>query len=453
MTLSLIATCSMLLMATLMTPVTSVESPASNSQGLFTSDFVTFVNADTERADLRAKRLNAIEKLTATYGRPLIWKALQKLWNSEALWSREPGLYFPNNYGLTWIEEVDNVYNYATTFYYENRYSANQWDQSTITAVDIPWEPTRTNYSGWNDDWAHDLSTMLFLTLFGSLALQPLKLNGGERLMYRTIRLCKDILHGATSALERSGFMTQTMNGVELGLIENFITSSMTAGYFYMALPLNVLERSLERMIRTIDSPTDDTQFDPASCLTLLTGGVAGLKDWIPITSCKNLHFTARGVLLMALENFKNLPVNVKNHFENSAVVLLRFKLSANKTLDMYFQEYLWLWNRHYWEHSLAFQYDNFTLNLSEFLTMKTFVFGLDDTGNHYSFNNFASEVDTFMEMTDDWVWNHHLILPNSTDMKETLKALNKADSMKPLEVETVSATFVRRLFRKLIWR
>ena len=196
--------------------------------------------------------------------------------------------------------------------------------------------------------------------------------------------------------------MTLTMSGVELGLIENFITSSMTAGYFYMALPLNVLERSLERMIKTIDSPTGDTQFDPASCLTLLTGGVAGLKDWIPITSCKNLHFTARGALLMALENFKNLPANVKDHFENSAVVLLRFKLNANKTLDMFFQQYLWLWNRHYWEHSLAFQYDNFTLNLSEFLTMKTFVFGLDDTGNHYSFNNFASEVDTFMEMTDD---------------------------------------------------
>ena len=154
----------------------------------------------------------------------------------------------------------------------------------------------------------------------------------------------------------------------------------------------------------------------------------------------------------MALENFKNGAVNVQPDFENSPAALLRFKLNANKTLDLNFQEYLWLWNRHYWEHSFAFQFDNFTLSLSEFMTLKTFV-SINDTGDYYTLKDYAAEVDTFMSFTDDWVWNHHLILPNSPDMKETLKALNKEDSKKALDEETVSHTFVRRLFRKLIWR
>ena len=59
------------------------------------------------------------------------------------------------------------------------------------------------------------------------------------------------------------------------------------------------------------------------------------------------------------------------------------------------------------------------------------------------------------MAFTDDWVWIHHLILPNSDDMKDTLKALNKEDSKKTTDEETMSTTMVERLVRKLVpfWR
>ena len=239
MALSFIATCLVLIMATSVAPGTSME--AGNSGEITNSDFVRFVNSDTGRADLQASRLSTIDQLITIYGKPLIWKTLQKLWNSQALWSREPGCNFVHNYGLTWVEEVDNAFNYATGFYYNVRYSAKQWDQSTITAVDIPWDPTQSNYADWRADWAHDLSTMLFLTLFGALALDGLKLNGGERLMYRKIQLCKDFLREAYTAIERTGLLTDTLPGVNLELIERYVATSMTAGFFYMALPLNAV--------------------------------------------------------------------------------------------------------------------------------------------------------------------------------------------------------------------
>ena len=101
----------------------------------------------------------------------------------------------------------------------------------------------------------------------------------------------------------------------------------------------------------------------------------------------------------MALENFKHLAMNLMPDFENPPIALLRFKLNSNKTLDLSFQDYMWLWNRHYWEHSFAFQHDNFTLNLSEFLTLKAFVF-TNDTGDYYFFKDYAALILSWLSPT-----------------------------------------------------
>ena len=45
----------------------------------------------------------------------------------------------------------------------------------------------------------------------------------------------------------------------------------------------------------------------------------------------------------------------------------------------------------------------------------------------------------------------HHLILPNSEEMKATLKKLNRADSEKATEEDTMPTPMVKRLVRKLV--
>ena len=128
----------MLLMATSATVVTAMTDDSSDS--VSNRDFQNSVDLWTENAELRAHRMTVIEKLTATYGNQPIFKSLQQLINSESLWSTETLCVFVHDYGLRWVEEVDSTFNHATGFYYDVRFSANQWDQSTITSVDIPCE-------------------------------------------------------------------------------------------------------------------------------------------------------------------------------------------------------------------------------------------------------------------------------------------------------------------------
>ena len=191
MTLSLFATCRMLLMATMMTMVTSMPEIARTVHGdsedsyagdpltwtitaipmirtVTNSEIVTFVGEhSTTQAELQ-DRLSKIGGLAATYSLPLIFHALKRLLARNALWATEMLHAFAPNYALEWIETPDAIYNYGTAFYYDIRYPANSFDDALITQMDINWEPTAEDFT--LGETASTLNLLLYLTLFGTSA-------------------------------------------------------------------------------------------------------------------------------------------------------------------------------------------------------------------------------------------------------------------------------------------
>ena len=127
--------------------------------------------------------------------------------------------------------------------------------------------------------------------------------------------------------------------------------------------------------------------------LTLVTSGLPGIKDWLDLTRAKNLDYIARGALLMALDNFKHLAPNCRPDFGTDTIVLLRFRLDLRKTWNLLNSGNLWLWSRHYWEHSYAFSYEDWTFNLNEFRTLRTFVFK-NSSGVNYNFEELGALLD-----------------------------------------------------------
>ena len=99
---------------------------------------------------------------------------------------------------------------------------------------------------------------------------------------------------------------------------------SLTKTWFYWALPLSVLTRSvkswLDGLQRGLNGATSDTA--ELEIKTIHEGG-----DWIGDGDNINLHYTARGALLMALFVYSGLGRGTKRLFANESLVLCRFKL------------------------------------------------------------------------------------------------------------------------------
>ena len=82
---------------------------------------------------------------------------------------------------------------------------------------------------------------------------------------------------------------------------------------------------------------------------------------------------------------------------------------------------------------------------------MKTFVFK-NTNGSDYTFEDFGSLMDTFMGFTPNFLWNHHLPLPNSPAMKTELQKIQKRDYKNSEATEHVEQNYspLRRLLQKL---
>ena len=227
--------------------------------------------------------------------------------------------------------------------------------------MDINWEPTAEDFT--LGETASTLNLLLYLTLFGTSAHLINKVTVAEQLIYRGITLSKDWVQNCIDAL------TASRLGTEPGL------DVMSNSYFYLAVPKVVLTKATAVLIKKLASNADpDYVFNTMRTLVLETSGLNQMKDWLGVTNEKNLHFTARGALLMALDNFKNLAPNSRDYFATQPIVLLLFRVDVRNTLNYQNLSNIWLWNRHYWEHSYAFNFDDWTFNLHEFNTMKTFV-------------------------------------------------------------------------------
>ena len=460
MTLSL-----MFLMATFVTTVTAMNAEETPTAGSSITWIVTDLterrgtvgrgelaefctqNSDGDQ-NLANSRLQSVVRLAATYSMPLIYHALRKLVLNSALWGTEALNAFPPNYALEWIETPDAGFNYGTTYYFDARYPANSWKDSAITQPDINWEPTQADFTflGLEDADDYGLDSLLFMTLFGTLAYLSNKVTLAEQLVYKGVTLSFDLLRNCYRALEHR----QLMNATPLYVMSNT--------YFYMAVPKLLLSKATLELLRKLDSTSDPEHvFNTMKTLILVTSGLAlpGFKDWLDITSEKNLHFTARGALMMALNNYKNLAPNCRSYYAKDTVVLLRFKMDMRKIANLNGTGNLWLWNRHYWEHSFAFNYDDWTFNLNEFRTLRTFVFKTP-TNIEYNFEDFAALMDTFMEFTPNYVWNHHLPLPNSEGMQRELQRIQNSEARNSRSTEqnypeeAQSFAPLRRLFRKL---
>ena len=391
------------------------------------------------------ERLRKIGGLVATYNLPLVYNALQRLWTQGALWVNEALHAFHPNYALEWIDSVDTQFNYGTAYYYDIRYPAHSFEDSMITQPEITWDATPEDLRLNMTAEATTLNQLLYLTLFGTLALMTNKITLAEQLIYRGVTLSVNVLQHCHSQLAASG------------LVNDSATNMMTNSYFYMALPQVILTKATQTLLRKLEANLDpDYVFNTAKTLVLETSGLENpIKDWLAVTDEKNLHFTARGALLMALDNFKHLAPNSRAYYANQPIVLLRFKMDLRKTFDLQNLNNMWLWNRHYWEHSFAFNYDHWTFNLNEFRTLRTFVFNKTTPGQNYNFEDFGSLMDTFMTFTPNFVWNHHLPLPNTPGMVEHLEKLKKrptpAADYEDIEDTGGLTAPLRRLLRNLV--
>ena len=132
-------------------------------------------------------------------------------------------------------------------------------------------------------------------------------------------------------------------------------SQTLTKTWFYFACPLSVLIRSLNHGMTSLrrdglDTSRDDFATSTFEFKTAMNTGT----DWIPKDENINLHFTARGALMMALYLLSRLPRGKREYFKGERLVLMRFRLPLRWILTGYAEKTLRLWNRLYFEHSLA---------------------------------------------------------------------------------------------------
>ena len=129
---------------------------------------------------------------------------------------------------------------------------------------------------------------------------------------------------------------------------------TLTKTWFYYACPLAVLIRTfnagLDHVVRHgLDRSTDDFE---AATVEFKTAHSS--SDWVPPGENINFHFTARGALLMCMFIYTRLSRGKKAFFDSEPLVLMRFKIPLKWLVKGFTEQTLRLWNRLYFEHSLA---------------------------------------------------------------------------------------------------
>ena len=209
---------------------------------------------------------------------------------------------------------------------------------------------------------------------------------------------------------------------------------SLTKAWFYMALPGNVLLRSVNSWIDGLARGTlaGGSTWQTAE-LEIKTAMEQG-GDWIPPNGNLNLHYTARGALAMALFVFGTLSRDSKKLFANENMLLLRFKLPLAWIVRSYTNQSLRLWNRLYFEHSLH-STQPIKLDALSLRTLRCFEF------NHLKHNKLQFNITQKMTVAQmfatqkrcmkvmgelNFYENYHLMLPIPLKEKLALEAETK---------------------------
>ena len=211
---------------------------------------------------------------------------------------------------------------------------------------------------------------------------------------------------------------------------------SLTKTWFYWAMPLTVLTRSFTFSKHQFGQHFFGYHWDKAE-VELKSTNNGG--DWTEEGENINLHFTARGALLMALFIYSGLSRSRKALFANEPLVLLRFKLPLRWVTAGFTQKTLRLWNRLYFEHSLA-SIVPVKLDVLALHTLRVFDFA---NFKHNKVKHNLSQRVTMAQLSATWniYWkmtgeknfylNHHLPLP--APLKEVLEADSKSSKKRSL--------------------
>ncbi len=143
----------------------------------------------------------------------------------------------------------------------------------------------------------------------------------------------------------------------------------------------------------------------------------------------------------MGLFTYSHLTRRRKPHFQNDRMVLLRFKLPLRTILAGHINKSLRLWNRHYFEHSLALTTMPLTFNIASLVTMNVFNFISYKTTQypqHYTWSRFEALYDIYFKVTKEknFFMENHLPLP--IPLRQTMedKKTRKRDSTESYNYE-----------------
>ena len=166
--------------------------------------------------------------------------------------------------------------------------------------------------------------------------------------------------------------------------------------------------------------------------------------DWIPKDENVNLHFTARGALMMALYLLSRLPRGKREYFKGERLVLMRFRLPLRWILTGYAEKTLRLWNRLYFEHSLASTAPIY-FDMASLATMQVFeFFHFHNTRlcNNWTTSWTVKEISTYMELYWNTIGEKNYYMCGHLTLPIPLKDLLDEDSKKTkTRKRTVTAT------------
>ena len=295
----------------------------------------------------RNKLLQALQTLSSAkdYMTITLEQAAADLVLARAL--DEATIHWPDD--LNVMQDYKDLFHYGSLHTFELTLPANMWKDteqySGIPDSLIYYDPNLDSYSapkrllevliGTADDWhklpAHELHFWR-------------RIKGCTSAMNSISRLLKEVTLPAMPSTGRVG--TEGLTDHQL-LQERTLTRT----WFYWAMPLSVLTRSFNFARHQLGQHFYGYDWSTAE-VEIKSTHPSG--NWTEEDDNINLHFTARGAIMMALFIYGGLSRSRKHFFCNDPLVLLRFQLPLRWVLQGFTQKTLRLWNRLYFEHSLV---------------------------------------------------------------------------------------------------
>ena len=261
---------------------------------------------------------------------------------------------------ITWPSDLNVLqdftphYNYGSLHTFDVTLGPNLWTDTDIPKVIgdrlIVLQPDLKTYSA---------PIRLLEALIGTVA-DHWRLPAHELHLWRRLAGCepastklKELL--SKVPLYKTLFTSQIPTDETTTLRIHSSLQSLTQTWFYYACPMAVLMRTfnsgLNHVLRHgLDKSTDDFEDATAEFCTAHDTSA----DWVPSGENLNFHYTARGALLMAMYIYSKLSRSKRMYFDDEPLVLMRFKLPLKWLIKGFTEKTLRLWNRLYFEHSLA---------------------------------------------------------------------------------------------------